>query len=90
MERATALPGIEMFRFNVGPKSNQLTALGSTMHGFPADDSRGVEAAAAASTHAGHKEAEEEGSSNDCGQLHSRTSRKKNQSEARFSRSVEF
>jgi hypothetical protein len=77
MQRATALHGIEMFRFNVGPKSNQLTALGSTMHGFPAEDSRGVEAAAAATTHPGHKEAEEEGSGHDCGQLHSRTSRKK-------------
>jgi len=47
-------------RFDVRPKSNQLTAIGNSTHGFAEVHSRGVEAALAASTHAGHKEAEEE------------------------------
>jgi hypothetical protein len=59
MQRTAALSRIEKMRFSVGPKSNQLTALGNTMYVFPAVHSRGVEAAAAASIRAGHKEAEE-------------------------------
>jgi len=43
-------------RFNVWPKSNQLAAFGNSTDGFAADHSRGVEAAKAASTHAGRKE----------------------------------
>lgn len=76
MPRAVAPQRIDRLRFNVGPNSNQLTALGNTF-GFPAAGSRGVEAATAASTHAGHKEAEDERSSNDCDQLYTRTLRKK-------------
>jgi hypothetical protein len=57
MQRAAALSRIDRVRFNVGPKSNQLTALGNTMCDFPMNDSRGVEAASAASTHAGFNEA---------------------------------
>jgi hypothetical protein len=48
-------------RFNVGPQINQLTAIRNAMDDFFATvHSRGVEAAAAASTHAGYKEAGEE------------------------------
>jgi hypothetical protein len=39
----------------VRPKSNQLTANGNSRLVFVAENSRGVEAATAASTHAGHK-----------------------------------
>jgi hypothetical protein len=77
MQPTAALQRIGEMRFNVGPKSNQLTALGNTTYDFPTDDSRGVEAAVAASTHAGHNEAEEERSSNHRSQSHRRTSRKK-------------
>lgn len=64
-------------RSNVGPKSNQLTAIGNAMDGFAAVHSRGVEAATAASTHAGHKEREEKQSGNHWIQFRSRTLRKK-------------
>ncbi len=47
-------------RFNLGPMTNQLTAIGNSMQSSVALDSQGVEAATAASTRAGHKEAEEE------------------------------
>jgi hypothetical protein len=63
-------------RFIVWPKSNQLTAIGNVMDGFSADHSRGVEAATAASTHAGHKEAEQEWSSVHRGQPHRRNLQK--------------
>ena len=59
-------------RHNVGPKSNQLTAIGNSMDGFAAVHSRGVEAATAASTHAGHNGAEGERSSNHRRQSHRR------------------
>jgi hypothetical protein len=72
MLRTAALSRIEEMRFNMGPKSNQLTALGNMMCDFPADDSRGVEVATAASTHAGHKGVEEERSSNPRRQSHRR------------------
>ena len=45
MQRTAALRRIEGMRFKVGPKINQLTALGNSMHGFSAVHSRGVEAA---------------------------------------------
>ena len=60
MQRAAALRRIDRMRFDVRPKSNQLTAIGNSTHGFAEVHSRGVEAALAASTHAGRKEAEEE------------------------------
>ena len=65
-------------RFDVRPKSNQLTAIGNSTHGFAEVHSRGVEAALAASTHAGHKhkEAEKERSSNHRSQSRSRKLRK--------------
>jgi hypothetical protein len=56
MQRAAALQGIEGMRFNVRPKSNQLTAIGNAMDGFAEGHSRRVEAAAAASTQAGQRE----------------------------------
>ncbi len=65
-----------MMQCDAGPESNQLTALGNRMCGFLADDSRGVEAAVAASTHAGHEEAEEERSKSHHNKLHKRNLRK--------------
>ena len=65
-----------MRRPNVGPKSNQLTASGNAMDGLTAVHSRGVEAATAASTHAGHKEAQQEWSSIHRGQPHRRNLQK--------------
>ena len=47
-------------RFKIRPKINQLTALVDPMRIFFADHSRGVEAAAEASTHAGRIMKEEE------------------------------
>jgi hypothetical protein len=72
MQRTAALSEIEEMQFDVGPKSNQLTALGNTMCGFPAADSRGVEAVSAASTQAGHQGVEEERSCNPHRQSHRR------------------
>jgi hypothetical protein len=77
MQRTAALQGIEMLRINVGPKSNQITAIGNSAHEHAAVDSRGVDAATAASTHAGHKVAEEEGPSNHRGPFQGRTLHKK-------------
>ena len=63
-----------MMRCDAGPESNQLTALGNRMCGFLPDDSRGVEAAVGASTHAVHveAEAEEERSKSHHNKLHKR------------------
>jgi hypothetical protein len=72
MQRTAALSRIEEVRFNVGPKSHQPTTLGNMTCDFPADDSRGVEAATAAPTHAGHKGVQEERSSNPRRQSHRR------------------
>ena len=56
MQRAAATSRIEKMRFNVGPEINQLTAIRNAMIDyFSTVHSRGVEAAAAASTRAGHK-----------------------------------
>jgi len=63
-------------RFNVWPKSNQLAAFGNSTDGFAADHSRGVEAAKAASTHAGLNEAEKERSRIHRGQPHRRNLQK--------------
>jgi hypothetical protein len=68
MEHATALRRIENMKFNVRPKSNQLTAIGNLTNGFDTKNSRGVEAATAASTHAGLKK--KSGSSHRLSQLH--------------------
>ena len=57
MQSTAVLQKIDGMRFNVGPMSNQLTALGDKKCGFSEDDSRGVGAAAAASAHTGHTEA---------------------------------
>jgi hypothetical protein len=57
--------------FIVWPKSNQLTAIGNAMDEFAAVHFRGVESAAAASTHAGRKEVEQDRSGNQPGQLQS-------------------
>jgi hypothetical protein len=64
-------------RHDVGPKSNQLTAVGNSVHGLVADHSQGVETATAASTHAGLNEADEQRSGNHCSQSRSRTVCKK-------------
>jgi len=79
MQRTVALQRTGMLRCNVGPKSNQLTALGNSIGGFVAEGSRGVEAAMAASTHACHSEAEANGiwSSNHVGRRHRRILHKK-------------
>lgn len=77
MQPTAALQRIDEMRFDVGPESNQLTAPGNTMCGFPEDDSRGVEAATAASTHAGHKMEEEKQSSHSGSRTHGRISHKK-------------
>jgi hypothetical protein len=42
MQRTVALQRTGMLRCNVGPKSNQLTALGNSIGGFVAEGSRGV------------------------------------------------
>jgi hypothetical protein len=77
MQPTAALQRIEMMRCDAGPESNQLTALGNRMCGFLAEDSRGVEAAVAASTHAGHEVAEGERSSSHRGKPHKRILRRK-------------
>ena len=77
IQPAGALQGIEMLRFHVGPKSNHHTALGNKIRGFKADDSRGVEAAVAASTRAGRKDGKGQQPTNDRGRLNSWASRKK-------------
>jgi len=76
MQRAVALRRIDRMRHNVGPKNNQLTAIGNAMDGFAAVHSRGVEAATAASTHAGLNEAEKERSRIHRGQPHRRNLQK--------------
>ena len=76
MQRTAALRRFDRMRHNIGPKSNQPTAVGNVMDGFSADCSRGVEAATAASTHAGHKEAQQEWSSIHRGQPHRRNLQK--------------
>jgi len=70
MEPTTALQRNNEMRFDVRPKSNQLTAIGNAMDDLAAVHSRGVEAATAASTHAGHEEGKR--SSNHRGQPHRR------------------
>ena len=77
MQRTAALWRINRMRFDARPKSNQLTAIGNSVDGFAEVHSRGVEAAVAASTHAGHKEREEKQPDNHCGRLRGRTLRKK-------------
>jgi hypothetical protein len=76
MQRTAALWRIDQMRFIVGPKSNHLTAIGDSMRRFAADESRGVEAATAASAHAGHKEAQQKWSSIHRGQPHRRNLQK--------------
>jgi hypothetical protein len=77
MQRTVALQRTGMLRCNVGPKSNQLTALGNSIGGFVAEGSRGVVAALAASTHACHSEANGKRSSNHVGRRHRRILHKK-------------
>jgi hypothetical protein len=77
MQRTAALQRIDKMRFDVRPKSNQLTAIGNSTDSFFTDDSRGVEVAFAASTHAGHEEAKEERSINPRESMHGRTMHKK-------------
>jgi hypothetical protein len=61
MQRTAARWRIEeVMRFVIGPKSNPIPALVKSMRAFPSNDSRGVEAAVAASTHAGRNNAVEE------------------------------
>ena len=60
MQSTAALSRIEKMRFNIRPKINQLTALVDPMRICFADHSCGVEAASAASAHAGRKVKEEE------------------------------
>jgi hypothetical protein len=55
MQRTLALERIDTMRFDLRPTSNQLTASGTSARDFAAYDSRGVEAALAASTHAGSR-----------------------------------
>jgi len=76
MQRTAVLRRIDRMRPNVGPKSNQLTASGNSAHEHAGIDSRGVEAAVAASTHAGLDEAEEERSRIHRGQPHRRNLQK--------------
>jgi hypothetical protein len=65
MQRTAAPSRIEKMQFDVGLEINQLTAIRNAMDDyFAAVHSRGVEAATAASTRAGHKGAEAERSSN--------------------------
>jgi hypothetical protein len=52
MQRTAVLRRISRMRFDVGLKSNLLTAIGDSTQGIAAHNSRGVEAAMAASTHA--------------------------------------
>jgi hypothetical protein len=72
MQRAAALQRIIKMRFNVWPEINQLTARGNSLHRISAIHSRGVEAAVAASTHAGHKKRQEVRSRNFRSALRSR------------------
>jgi hypothetical protein len=59
--------------FDVGPEINQLTAIRNAMDDyFAVVHARGVEAATAASTHAGHKHSEEDRSSKHHRQTHRR------------------
>jgi hypothetical protein len=65
MQSIAASSKIEKMRFNVGLEINQLTVIRNAMHDyFAAVHCRGVEAATAASTHAGYKRVEGERSSN--------------------------
>jgi len=78
MQRTAALQKTDMLRSNMRPKSNQVTALGNSLCGFAADDSRGVEAAAmSASTHASHTEANGKRPGHHRGRPHRRTLHKK-------------
>jgi hypothetical protein len=52
MQRSAAVPRIDRMGSHVGPTSNQITAIGNSTRRFIAENSRGVEAATAASTHA--------------------------------------
>ncbi len=73
MQRNAALSRIEKMRFDVGLEINQLKAIRNAMDDyFAAVHSRGVEAATAASTHAGHKEATKERHSHHRGHSHRR------------------
>jgi hypothetical protein len=65
MQRTAAPSRIEKMQSDVGLEINQLTAIRNAMDDyFAAVHSRGVEAATAASTHAGHNGVEGERSSN--------------------------
>jgi len=69
MQRTAALTRIEKVRLNVGPKSNQHTAIGSTLRDclqFVLGELR--PRLGGASTHAGHKDLEEKHSGNHQGQ----------------------
>jgi hypothetical protein len=74
MQRAAAPSRIEKMRFDLGLENNQLTAIRNAMADYlAAVHSGGFEAPTAASTHAGHKGAEGERSSN-----HRRQSNRRN------------
>jgi hypothetical protein len=74
MQRTVALSRIEKMRVDVGLEINQLTAIRNAMDDyFAAVHSRGVGAAPAASTRAGHKVVEGERSGN-----HRRRSHRRN------------
>jgi hypothetical protein len=73
MQHTAALPRIEPVQSDVELEINQLTAIRNAMDDyFAAVHARGVEAATAASTHAGHKVAEGERLSNQRCQSHRR------------------
>jgi hypothetical protein len=77
MQFTLALRRIEMLRCNVGPNGNQLTALENKKGVFSEVDSRGVEAAAAASAQAVHTQANGKRPGNHRGRLRGRTLHKK-------------
>jgi hypothetical protein len=91
MQRTAALWRIEKeMRFDVGPKSNPIPALVNLMRAFPSNDSRGVEAAAAASTNAGRTNTAEEGPSKGRCVADNRKLRKENSSRAESPDQLKF
>jgi hypothetical protein len=58
MQRTAVFQRIDRMRFEVGPNRNQLTAIGNAVRCNAAYRSWGVEAAAAAPTHAGRRTGE--------------------------------
>jgi|HubBroStandDraft_6_1064221.scaffolds.fasta_scaffold478883_2 hypothetical protein len=76
MQRTAALPRIDGMRFDVGPKSNQLTAIGNSMCSclqFVLGELRPRRSGA--STHAGCEEVEEKRSGKCQGHFHKRNLR---------------